>query len=87
MQFDEATKLDRKSEFGLHRLRNRYTACGKNLRRAGKTYLRGLNRLRKSSGLGEKHASGASKARDDYMTFMPGINPRPTLKPEFFCSL
>ena len=32
----------------------------------------GLYRLRKNSGLGEKHASGA-KARDDYMTFMPGI--------------
>jgi putative transposase len=52
----------------------------------GREKAQGLNRLRKNSGFGEKHTSGA-KAHDDYMTSMPGINPRPTLKPGFFRSL
>jgi hypothetical protein len=33
-----------------------------------------------------KHTSGA-KAQVDYIAFTPGINPRPTLKTEFFRSL
>jgi hypothetical protein len=42
----------------------------------------GLSRLRKNSAPGEKDAPEA-KAHDDYMTFMPGINPRHTLKEGF----
>jgi hypothetical protein len=34
----------------------------------------------------EKHASGA-KARVDSIGLMPGINPRPTARQEFFRSL
>ncbi len=58
--------------------------CHKSFSAGGsmETVPQGLKRLRKNSGLGEKHTSGA-KARDDYMTSMPGINPRPTLKQSF----
>jgi hypothetical protein len=39
-----------------------------------------------SGEIGEKHPSGA-KARVDSIGFMPGINPRPTARQEFFRSL
>ncbi len=37
---------------------------------------------RKDVPLAGNHAPGA-KAHDDYIAFVPGINPRPTLKPSF----
>jgi hypothetical protein len=36
-------------------------------------------------GMGQE--SKTSGAKDDYIAFTPGINPRPTLRPEFFRSL
>jgi hypothetical protein len=44
------------------------------------------SRLRKKPDRAGKHARGA-KAHDDYIAFAPGINLRPTQKPEFFRSL
>jgi hypothetical protein len=38
-------------------------------------------------GMGPESKTSGAKAHDDYIAFTPGINPRPTLKPEFLRSL